>query len=207
MGFIRSALSVILKLFKGKISIKRTRSFTSLLSTKKKHATPAPNVTKKTLRTLKKLKVIWPVDPPFLTSASYKDWGEHWNYFFDEKNRIWRRGKNSEGLSQHRGYDAARPVGTHVRAILPGSIQLIRFDTQKNGGFGLYIRQEVLVQGEKYRIYYAHLSKTVAKKDERVMQGQLIARTGNSGNSTGPHLHLEAREGLEGKQSVEMEFI
>ena len=55
-------------------------------------------------------------------------------------------------------------------------------------GYGNVIAIE---HGHKYRTVYAHLAKSLVKKDEFVNKGQEIAKMGNTGRSTGPHVHYE----------------
>jgi murein DD-endopeptidase MepM/ murein hydrolase activator NlpD len=57
-------------------------------------------------------------------------------------------------------------------------------------GFGYHIRVR-LDNGQT--VIYGHLSKRYVSKGQRVRRGQVLGRTGNSGNSTGPHLHMEVR--------------
>lgn len=84
----------------------------------------------------------------------------------------------------HAGMDFVSNVGTPVYATGNGKVISVR----RNGGYGLEV---VIDHGFGYRTRYAHLSKTLVKKWQKVERGQLIAKTGNSGLSTGPHLHYE----------------
>lgn len=87
----------------------------------------------------------------------------------------------------HHGVDVAMPVGTELRAMADGIVKQIRNDVS---GYGKYIdiqhRDGVMTR-------YAHLSSVMAEVGQAVRGGQLIALSGNSGRSTGPHLHMEAR--------------
>lgn len=100
------------------------------------------------------------------------------------------------GYSGHTGIDLAVPVGTKVYASQSGTVELVRtivsHNTYGNGGsYGKYI---VINHGKGIKSYYAHLSKFEISQGTRVTQGQLIALSGNTGNSSGPHLHFEIRK-------------
>lgn len=84
----------------------------------------------------------------------------------------------------HRGVDIAAPYGTRIMAAAPGKI----VDVSHSWAKGLNI---VIEHNDGYRTAYFHLSRANVIEGERVAQGQIIAREGSSGNSTGPHLHFE----------------
>jgi murein DD-endopeptidase MepM/ murein hydrolase activator NlpD len=84
----------------------------------------------------------------------------------------------------HDGIDIITDVGTSVFA--PGD-GIVDFVGSRNG-FGLTIEVN---HGFGYRTVYAHLSKTMVKEGMKITRGKLIAKTGNSGLSSGPHLHYE----------------
>ncbi len=85
---------------------------------------------------------------------------------------------------RHEGLDIITDRGTHV--IAPGN-GVVTF-VGRRGGYGLEIE---INHGYGYKTLYAHLSKSLVKKGQRIKRGDLIAKTGNSGLSTGPHLHYE----------------
>ena len=58
------------------------------------------------------------------------------------------------------------------------------------GHFGKFILLEHTVSGKKYYTAYAHLNSISVKVGDKVSQGQVIGKSGNTGNSTGPHLHI-----------------
>ena len=90
----------------------------------------------------------------------------------------------------HRGVDFAAPIGTPIYAAGDGSIDRIG----RNGGYGNYIR---IRHNSDYSTAYAHLSRYAKgmRKGKRVKQGQVIGYVGNTGRSTGPHLHYEILRG------------
>ena len=83
----------------------------------------------------------------------------------------------------HAGMDIVVNTGTSVKTIMDGSVS----DTGYNGVFGNYI---IVTHGEGYQTLYGHLSAIGVRKGQNVSQGSVIGRSGNSGYSTGPHLHL-----------------
>ena len=85
----------------------------------------------------------------------------------------------------HEGIDLKADEGTAVYATLAGKVSF----AGPNGGYGYLI---ILDHG-LYETYYAHLSEIRVYKGQFVEAGQLIARSGNTGFSTGPHLHFEIR--------------
>jgi murein DD-endopeptidase MepM/ murein hydrolase activator NlpD len=87
-------------------------------------------------------------------------------------------------VRMHEGIDIVANVGTPVKAPGKGKIVFAGY----KGSFGLTV---VIDHGFGYKTLYAHLSKTLVKKGKVVERGDLIAKTGNTGLSTGPHLHYE----------------
>jgi len=86
----------------------------------------------------------------------------------------------------HAGIDFAVPVGTRVRAIAAGVVVSRSYDA---GGYGYHV---VVRHPDGTSSLYAHLS-TVRELGHRVVVGQVVGRSGNTGHSTGPHLHFEMR--------------
>lgn len=89
----------------------------------------------------------------------------------------------------HTGLDIAAPVGHPVIACAEGKV--IFTGTRKR--FRRYGNTVMLDHGKGVYTYYAHLSEINVKKGQTVRKGQKIALVGNTGRSTGPHLHLEVR--------------
>jgi murein DD-endopeptidase MepM/ murein hydrolase activator NlpD len=84
----------------------------------------------------------------------------------------------------HAGVDFVVNTGGAVYA--PGNGKVVYVG--RNGGYGLEIRID---HGFGYRTRYAHLSKVLVKRGQKLERGDLIGKSGNSGLSTGPHLHYE----------------
>lgn len=85
------------------------------------------------------------------------------------------------GLIGHDGVDFAMPVGTPILAVDDGEVVLA-----DRGDYGI----TVVLQHSWGRSYYGHLSETIAQKGEIVKKGTRIALSGNTGITTGPHLHF-----------------
>ena len=88
----------------------------------------------------------------------------------------------------HRGLDMKAKMDTPVYATADGIVEWAGF--HKRSGFG---RLVILQHNYGFRGYYGHLNKVVIKSGKFVKKGDLIAYTGNSGMSSGPHLHYEIR--------------
>lgn len=87
----------------------------------------------------------------------------------------------------HRGIDIAMGVGDSVRVALPGVVSKIGYEAN---GYGQYI---IVSHHNGMETRYAHLSLPLVDLGQRVDANQTIALSGNTGNSTGPHLHFETR--------------
>jgi len=84
----------------------------------------------------------------------------------------------------HSGLDINCNWGTQVRASGNGKVIAV----ERQSGFGLVVEID---HGFGYVTIYAHLSKALVKRGDKVSRGQIIAKSGNSGLSSGPHLHYE----------------
>lgn len=84
----------------------------------------------------------------------------------------------------HKGIDIAAPSGTAIKAADGGSVVFAGY----KGSYGYMVEVN---HGNGYRTRYAHCSKLHVKVGQKVYKGQHIANVGNTGNSTGPHLHFE----------------
>lgn len=97
-------------------------------------------------------------------------------------------GRKSQGLHGYNGVDLAAEYGTPVFASASGDV-LVSRNYGYNGGYGNYI---VIKHGNGTQTLYAHLSRNVVFEGS-VVQGQVIGYVGNTGKSTGSHLHFEIR--------------
>jgi hypothetical protein len=86
----------------------------------------------------------------------------------------------------HNGLDWGCAIGTPIYATADGVVTVAHED---KSGYGLHIR----IQHEGFLSIYGHLSVTRVKPGDTVFAGQTIGLSGNTGNSTGPHLHFEIR--------------
>ncbi len=96
----------------------------------------------------------------------------------------YRRDPFTGRIKFHEGLDISAPIGTPVYAPADG---IVTFVGMRNG-YGLTVE---IKHGERYITRYAHLSESLVRVGQRVQRGDMIARVGNSGRSTGPHLHYE----------------
>lgn len=100
--------------------------------------------------------------------------------------------KNYEqfGMPGHNGTDfGGKPVGHPIVAIADGVVVYSEWDA----GYGWYVRMEHRDGNKSYSSMYCHLSEKGATAGTQVKAGQTIGKLGSTGNSTGPHLHLEIR--------------
>ena len=88
--------------------------------------------------------------------------------------------------SSHTGLDISAPKGTAIKAAASGTVTF-------SGYKGSYGNMIVISHGNGVQTYYAHCSALYLSAGASVSQGQVIAAVGSTGNSTGPHLHLEVR--------------
>ena len=87
----------------------------------------------------------------------------------------------------HKGIDLRSAVGDTVYSAFSGRVRLTRFE---RGGYGFYV---IVRHDNGLETVYGHLSRFLVKPDQYVKAGQPIALSGNTGRSTGPHLHFETR--------------
>ena len=88
--------------------------------------------------------------------------------------------------SFHSGYDLAAPHGSDIRAMYSGTVSAAKYDS----GYGNYI---IIDHSGGFQTLYAHCSELLVDCGDEVSSGEVIARVGSTGNSTGAHLHVEFR--------------
>ena len=101
---------------------------------------------------------------------------------YKKAGKMWKSG-------YHTGVDFACPQGTDILAACDGVVQ------RNNWGkaYGKQVIVKAHINGKDVWMIYAHCSKTMVKSGAKVKKGQHIAESGNTGNSSGPHLHFEVR--------------
>ncbi len=109
--------------------------------------------------------LIWPVEGTVTSGFGYR-WGQ-----------------------LHEGIDIAVPEGTPIRAAADGTVILMQSEAE-SGGYGNYT---CIDHGGGLSTCYAHQSSFETSVGARVSQGEVIGLSGNTGHSTGPHLHFEVR--------------
>lgn len=89
-------------------------------------------------------------------------------------------------VSTHTGLDIAASKGTEIKAVADGTVTLAEY----SGSYGYLVKID---HGNGVETWYGHTSKMYVKAGQEVKAGDVIALVGSTGNSTGPHLHLEIR--------------
>jgi len=92
-----------------------------------------------------------------------------------------------QGAESHSGIDISVPIGTDVFATAYGTVSMAGWS---GSGYGYKV---VIEHGFGYSTLYAHNSVVLVSEGELVRRGQIIALSGNTGRSTGPHVHYEVR--------------
>lgn len=87
-------------------------------------------------------------------------------------------------IAPHRGVDFAMPQGTPVLAVGDGEVMIAK----RSGAAGYFV---AIRHGRTYTTRYMHLKKLLVKPGQKVKRGDRVALSGNTGRSTGPHLHYE----------------
>lgn len=101
---------------------------------------------------------------------------------YKKAGKMWSKG-------YHTGVDFAQPVGTPVLAVADGKVA----NANWGKAYGTQIVQDL---GDGTFCIYAHLSKSNKKAGEAIAKGELIGYVGNTGNSSGAHLHFEHRNNI-----------
>jgi murein DD-endopeptidase MepM/ murein hydrolase activator NlpD len=93
-----------------------------------------------------------------------------------------RRSPFGRRIEFHDGLDIAAPYGTTIKATANGTVSFVGY----RAGYGYCVD---IIHGYGFKTSYCHNSKNLVKVGQRVTKGQAIAKVGNSGRSTGPHVH------------------
>ena len=88
--------------------------------------------------------------------------------------------------STHTGIDIGSPMGTSIKAAYSGTVSFSGW----KGSLGNLV---VISHGNGIQTYYGHCSKLLVSAGQKITQGQVIAKVGSTGRSTGAHLHFEIR--------------
>ena len=87
----------------------------------------------------------------------------------------------------HTGLDIGANTGTAIKAAAAGTVVKVE---RRTTSYGYLV---IIAHNSRVQTYYAHCSAIYVKEGQHVSQGEVIAAVGSTGNSTGPHLHLEVR--------------
>ena len=87
----------------------------------------------------------------------------------------------------HKGLDIKVYIGDTIRAAFSGKVRIVRYEA---GGYGKYI---VIRHPNGLETIYGHLSEQLVSENQSVRAGEVIGLGGNTGRSTGSHLHFEVR--------------
>jgi len=128
---------------------------------------------------------IWPIEPKYKV-CEHDKYGIRKNHYVLFKERA------------HSGFDITADIGTEIHAVQTGKVLLAEFDGTTTEGFdafndGYGNKIEVLNEDGR-RVVYGHLRESYVKPGDIIEQGQIIGKTGCSGGSRVPHLHLEIRK-------------
>jgi len=119
---------------------------------------------------------------PAIQPIAIRDFGRISDYYGR------RRDPFTGNIRMHHGMDFTGPVGTDIYATGEGTVIKAEYSAY---GYG----KEVMVDhGYGYRTIYAHLHDILVERGDTVKRGQVIGTLGNTGRSTGPHLHYEVRK-------------
>ena len=113
---------------------------------------------------------------------------------YKKAGKMWKSG-------YHTGVDFAVPTGTDIIAACDGVVQ----SNNWGAAYGKQVIVKAKINGKDLWMIYAHCSKTMVKAGAKVTKGQHIAESGNTGNSSGPHLHFEVRDGARWSASKDVD--
>lgn len=130
-------------------------------------------------------KYIWPITPKYKV-AEHDKYGIRKNHYVLFKERA------------HSGFDITADIGTEVHPIMAGTVLLAEFDGTTTEGFDAfndgYGNKVEILNDDGRRVVYGHLREILVKPGYRVTTETIIGKTGSSGGSRVPHLHIEIRK-------------
>ncbi|WP_393964680.1 murein hydrolase activator EnvC family protein [Exiguobacterium sp. S22-S28] len=97
----------------------------------------------------------------------------------------------ANGYTFHNGVDFSGPAGSPIRAAASGTV----ITAGSGGPYGNHVMISHFMDGQVYTTVYGHMNSLSVRAGQTVSQGQSIGTLGNTGNSTGPHLHFELHVG------------
>ena len=109
------------------------------------------------------------------------------NFCMPTTSRVLTSNFGSRWGRQHKGLDIKVYIGDTIRAAFSGKVRVVRYEGR---GYGKYV---VIRHANGLETYYAHMSKQLVDEDQEVRAGDPIGLGGNTGRSTGSHLHFETR--------------
>ena len=109
------------------------------------------------------------------------------NFCMPTTSRVLTSNFGSRWGRQHKGLDIKVYIGDTIRTAFAGKVRVVRYEGR---GYGKYV---VIRHDNGLETYYAHMSKQLVVEDQEVRAGQPIGLGGNTGRSTGSHLHFETR--------------
>lgn len=109
------------------------------------------------------------------------------NFCMPTTSRVITSNFGSRWGRQHKGLDIKVYIGDTIRAAFSGRVRIVRYE---GGGYGKYI---VIRHNNGLETIYGHLSKQLVEENQEVRAGDVIGLGGNTGRSTGSHLHFETR--------------
>ena len=134
---------------------------------------------------MEKSNYIWPIQPKYKV-AEHDKYGIRKNHYVLFKERA------------HSGFDITADIGTEVHPIMSGKVLLAEFDGTTTEGFDAfndgYGNKVEILNDDGRRVVYGHLREILVKPGDIVTTDTVIGKTGSSGGSRVPHLHLEIRK-------------
>ncbi len=131
------------------------------------------------------IEYMWPIQPKYKVT-------EHDKYGVRENHYVIFRKR------QHSGFDITADYGTEVKSMADGEVICAGFDgttTEGDDAFNMgYGNRIEILNADGRRVLYAHLSEILVKRGEKISRGTIIGKTGCTGGSRVPHLHIEIRK-------------